>query len=62
MAKTPFEVIPQKGPILTGADALHRDIIDILLDALDKARNLDDLIQSLTAQKSIIEALLILLE
>ena len=33
-----------------------------LLDMLDKARNLEDLVQSLKTQKAIIEAILILLE
>lgn len=35
---------------------------DELLDALDHARQLPDLIQSLKCQKAVIEALLILLE
>jgi hypothetical protein len=43
-------------------EQLLTDLINELLESLDRARNLDDLYQSLKAQHYIIEALLILLE
>jgi hypothetical protein len=43
-------------------ESILEGLKDELLDMLDKARNLEDLVQSLKAQKHIIEALLTLLE
>jgi hypothetical protein len=42
----------------TNPEKLLEDLQDRLLEALDRARNLDDLIQSLQCQRAIITAIL----